>query len=372
MNLQFDIWAVLLSIGVFQGLFITPLLLRNKTAAGRWLALLVLVLTFMVFSHLAINVRLYHIWPHFLGLELPLIFLIGPIYYFYIKSLLETDLKLEWRHLPHVLPCVIVYLSRRSFYALPADTKIAAMDASVNAIEYDVSITFIIPIAIHVTQTLYYLVLAGQQLSKVNATANERNLRFKKWLQGFTIGFGIYWFITFLWMLYLTLANAFFQEVDYINIFITSLIVNVLGYMAVYHNKSFSQYMLALFSEKYSKSSLSPEQSKSLLQKILKIMEQEKPYLDADLKISDLAKAASTTTNIVSQVLNQETNKNFFEFVNEYRIAEAMKMLSEAQFSHISILGIAMDAGFSNKNTFNRLFKKHTGLTPTQFIRNMA
>lgn len=372
MSIQFDIWAVLLAIAVFQGLFISPLLFRKRTSSAKWLTGLVLILTFMVFSHLAINVRLYRLWPHFLGLELPLIFLIGPVYYFYIKSLLDRQFRLKWTDGLHMIPCLVAYFNRGSFFLLPPEDKISRLDAALEATQYDVSISFIIPIAIHVAQTLVYLVLANQQLRKVNASANERNLQFKKWLQGFTFGFGAYWIATFLWMLYLTLANAFFHEVDYINVLFTACLVNVLAYVSVYHNQEFSQYMLSLLSEKYQKSSLSPEQSKSLLQKIVKVMEEEKPYLDSDLKISDLARSVSTTTNIVSQVLNQETNKNFFEFVNSYRIAEAMKRLSDPEFSHISILGIAMDAGFSNKNTFNRLFKKHTGLTPTQFIRNMA
>lgn len=372
MTFQFDIWGVLLAIGVFQGLFITPLLLQKKTSAANWLALLVLILTFMVFHHLAVNIGLYRYWPHLLGLEVPLIFLIGPVYYFYIQSLLKPQIQITWRLLFHGLPAALAFAGRWTFYSQPASEKIESIDASLAATSFDVSPTFIIPIAIHVIQTLIYLVLASQLLKQVNASANERNLQFKKWLQGFTMGFGAYWVVTFLWMAYLTLANAFFHEVDYINVLFTSLMVNVLAYMAIYHHKTFSQYMLALFSEKYGKSSLSREQSKSLLLKILKVMEEEKLYLDAELKISDLAKAVSTTTNIVSQVLNQETKKNFFEFVNEYRISEAMKMLSDPKFSHISILGIAMDAGFSNKNTFNRLFKKQTGLTPTQFIRNMA
>lgn len=370
MILQFDIWAVLLVLGVFQGIFVTPLLLRKGTAAGRWLAFLVLALTLLVLGYLAEHIRLYRIWPHFLGVSLPLMFIIGPAYYFYIRSLTDKQFKFRWIHLPHFIPLLLAYLNRMSFYTLSGSEKIERLDASLSATQYNVSIAFIIPIALHVMQTLVYLVLANNILKKMRYSSNEQNIRFKKWLQGFTWGFATYWFATFLWMLYLTLANSFFQAVDYINVLLTALLVNILAYMAVYHNREFSQYLLALFNEKYKKSSLSPEQSKSLLKKIVKVMEDEKPYLDSDLKIIDLANHLSVSTNILSQVLNQETNKNFFEFINEYRIAEAIKRLTDSRFSHISILGIALDSGFSNKNTFNRLFKKHTGLTPTQFIRN--
>lgn len=372
MVLQFDIWAVFLIIGVFQGLFITPLLLRKKTTAGRWLTLLVHTLTLLLLNELALNVRFYRIWPHFLGFSFPLMYLIGPIYFFYIKSLLFKQFKTRWVHLLHLIPFLLMVVYQLPFYATSRIEKINRLDASLSATEYDVSISFIIPIALHVVQTLFYLILANRELRKVNSTANEQNLKFKKWLQGFTLVFGVYWFMNFLWMLYLTLANSFFKEVDYINVLMNAVVVNLLAYMAVYHNREFSQYLLALFSEKYKKSSLSSQQSKGLLRRVISLMETEKLYLDPEFKISEIANRLSTSTNIISQVLNQETNKNFYEFVNEYRIAEAMKRLSDPKFSHITILGVAMDSGFSNKNTFNRLFKKHTGLTPTQFIRNMA
>ena len=372
MTLQFDIWAVLLVLGVFQGFFITPLLLRNKTNAGKWLACLVLTLTLLVLSQLAVNIRLYRIWPHFLGFSFPLIYLIGPFYLFYIKSLLNKQFKLGWLHLLHFVPFVIGHLNQIALYTAPGAQKISRLDTALDATQFNVSIGFIIPIAIQTVQMLVYLILVNNELRKVNSSANEQNLKFKRWLQRFTWVFAIYWLVNFLWMLYLTLANTFFKEVDYINVLSNAIIVYVLAYTVVYHNREFSQYLLALFSEKYKKSSLSTDQSRSLLKKIIKLMEEEQPYLDPDLKVLDLAKSLSISTNILSQVLNQETNKNFFEFVNEYRIAEAMKRLSDSKFSHISILGIAMDSGFNNKNTFNRLFKKHTGLTPTQFIRKMA
>ncbi len=372
MDIQIDLWAVFLVLGIFQGIFITPLLFRRKTAAAKWLALLVLILSLHLSNYLAVNLRLYRTWPHFLDLTVPLLFLIGPVYYFYVRSLLDKQFAIGWKHLPHFVLVVLAFAGNMPFYMLSGAEKIERLDSSLRATSYNVSITFIIPIAIHVLQTLVYLVLADGYLKKINYSANLRNLELKKWLRRFTWGFGLYWIFDFLWMLYMTIANRFFHEVDYINVLSTAILVNALAYAVVYHNREFSQYLLALFSEKYKKSSLSPEQATGLLKKLMVLMKEEKLYLDADLKMSDLASKLSTSTNILSQVLNQETDKNFFEFVNEYRIAEAVSRLSDPQFSHISILGIAMDSGFSNKNTFNRLFKRHTGLTPTQFVRNLA
>jgi len=140
--------------------------------------------------------------------------------------------------------------------------------------------------------------------------------------------------------------------------------------VALYKNQDFEKYLLSVSNEKYKKSTLSKEQSADILNRIVLLMENDKAYLRPDLRIADLSDQLKLSTNIISQVLNQELNKNFFEFINEYRIAEAIKRLSDPKFSHYSIFGIALDVGFSNKNTFNRLFKKQTVQTPTQFLRS--
>ena len=69
----------------------------------------------------------------------------------------------------------------------------------------------------------------------------------------------------------------------------------------------------------------------------------------------------------LSQVINAKLGKNFYDFVNEYRVEEVKRRLRDPKYTNLKILAIGMDAGFNTKSTFNAFFKKHTGLTPSQY-----
>jgi len=97
-------------------------------------------------------------------------------------------------------------------------------------------------------------------------------------------------------------------------------------------------------------------------------MASEKPYLKSDLRLAELADRLSVSTNLLSQLLNQQMETTFFDFINQYRVAEAQKRLTDPNYQHLTYLAIAYEVGFSNKASFNRIFKKHTGMTPSTFV----
>jgi AraC-like DNA-binding protein len=116
--------------------------------------------------------------------------------------------------------------------------------------------------------------------------------------------------------------------------------------------------------EKYSRTGLKPKDSKKLLDEIKKIMEEKKPYLEDTYRIADLAKSLNSNVNTVSQILNELENKNFYQFINEYRVREVIDKFKNPEFNSHSLLRIAMDSGFNSKSTFNHVFKKMTGMSP--------
>jgi len=119
--------------------------------------------------------------------------------------------------------------------------------------------------------------------------------------------------------------------------------------------------------QKYRKSSLSDDQSYDILKQLLHVMRTDRPFVDPELTLPKLSSRLSVSTHHLSQVLNGTLRKNFYHFVNEYRTREAGRLLFSPESSHLSILGIAMEAGFNSKNAFYAAFKKHTGMTPSQF-----
>lgn len=103
------------------------------------------------------------------------------------------------------------------------------------------------------------------------------------------------------------------------------------------------------------------------LASLLHYMAEEKPYLDANLSLTDLAQRLHTNPAVLSQVVNVGTKRNFNDFVNEYRVEEFKRQVRNPANAHLSFLGLALDCGFNSKATFNRAFRKFTGLSPKEF-----
>jgi YesN/AraC family two-component response regulator len=97
-------------------------------------------------------------------------------------------------------------------------------------------------------------------------------------------------------------------------------------------------------------------------------MQESKPYLRNELTLQELAKKLKIPRHYLSQIINDRLNQNFYTFINEYRVNEAKSLLLDPRFRHYSILAVALDSGFNSKATFNAVFKKQCGMTPSEFI----
>ncbi len=116
-----------------------------------------------------------------------------------------------------------------------------------------------------------------------------------------------------------------------------------------------------------SQSSLTSQQKTEILDVIISSMEDEKLYLQKDLTINTLSEHLKTNRTYLSIVINESFNKNFNAFINEYRINEAMRLLIKNK--NYTIEGVAQEVGFNSKSSFNIAFKKHSGITPSFFIK---
>lgn len=124
--------------------------------------------------------------------------------------------------------------------------------------------------------------------------------------------------------------------------------------------------------ERYARSGLREEQAKEYLITLIRFMDEEKPYLNGDLTISDLSRKTGIPKYHITEVLNEKYGRNFFSFVNEYRVREVINRISDPKFQHYTILAIAFDAGFNSKSTFNSFFKAYTGKTPSAYRQALS
>ncbi len=122
--------------------------------------------------------------------------------------------------------------------------------------------------------------------------------------------------------------------------------------------------------QKLKETALSETQKKELLESIVLLMEEEKYYLKEQFTVRDFAMEIGTNRNYLSQIINEFFNTNFTNFVNEYRVKEARRLLLDFEYQNYSLEGIAKTCGFHSKATFNTAFKKFTGVTPSFFRKN--
>ncbi len=123
---------------------------------------------------------------------------------------------------------------------------------------------------------------------------------------------------------------------------------------------------------KYKGSYLNPQEAKEYLQKMLYLVEVEKVFSDADISLHSLAEKLATSPRNLSQIINEQLGKNFYEFINEYRVNEAKKILVSPRSGQLSVLEIGHRVGFNSKSAFNRAFKQFTHMTPTQFKKKIV
>lgn len=112
---------------------------------------------------------------------------------------------------------------------------------------------------------------------------------------------------------------------------------------------------------------LSDEKKDQILASLLQIMNEEKPYLNSSLTITELAERINSNQKYLSIVINERFEKNFFSFINEYRVNEAIEMLKTTIGQQYSVEGIGNSAGFHSRSTFITAFKKATGVTPSEY-----
>ena len=115
------------------------------------------------------------------------------------------------------------------------------------------------------------------------------------------------------------------------------------------------------------KTLLSEKKLEKLKVKLQNLMRDEKPYLESQITLTDLSRQIGVNSAVLSYTINNGFGKNFNDFINEFRIVAVKEKLTNGDAENSNLLGIAFDCGFNSKATFNRAFKKFTGVSPKEF-----
>lgn len=402
MENSIDLVAIVLLLGATQGLFLTLLLITkpiNKTA-NRLLALLIFTYSAFIVESSISGTQVAERFPHMLGLFAGVVYLNGPLHYLYALALIKADFSFSKKHLYHFLPILIFYAYFLFPFYLKSGTFKIAFFQSIEQNGPPASLLFFSWVVLF--QGVIYMIFTFMLLKQHSRTIKDsfstiENINLE-WLKNITVLTMVIWIIgIIIEFLQIFDFNHPIQGTVPISI---AILIYVMGYLGLRQPEIFSGPSAARNphiqspvipelgsaqsdkdeseiqespdrdERKYERSGLTKDRAQFLHKKLIGLMETKKPFTDSNLKLNQLAKMVSTSPNYLSQVINEEGQQNFYDFVNGYRIEEAKKMIVDPAHEKMTILSIAYEVGFNSKSAFNTSFKKYTGMTPTQFKKS--
>lgn len=305
--------------------------------------------------------------------------LFGPVMLLYVQSVINKNLKIKSLHLVHFAPLLISLLAVLPYF-LNVNNYISFVEfynSSKGIIKAGLLI-WEFSSAVYLLFILIILFKHKQKIKKYFSNIEKKELL---WLLYLNLGFAFYIYLSYVdWIL-----NDIFNintGIDFLGMLsvILTIYVFISGLFAYKQEGVFFERDLRVISDqtkenqliKYKSTGLTKEDSEVLNSKLIEFMQKEKPYLESEITINDLAKQLETTVHKLSQVINEVHRRNFFDFINLYRIGEVKKLLNDSAAEDLKIESIAYDCGFSSKSSFYAIFKKHTHLTPTEFRKRVG
>lgn len=386
---------ILFYVGAFQGFLLTIFLftLKSNKISNKLLGLLTLLWGLIVLQFPLQDEGIYSLYPHFLKTFSQVLFIIFPLFYLYVKYLLLRHKQFHALDLLHFIPFVISILSNIGFYFLSGNEKIELVR---NPTPYFILTTNIANEAIAL-QGIIYSVLSLRLLSKYRKEVKKYQSNIDKailkvlytgislslfaWIIG-TVGINlellniklpvdvfVFVYLIFVLIIYIisyvaiTTPEIFKIEENHIN---TGLLNPTKEESPDQHTNQPNTIKL-VEKDEVQPAPLSVEQIE-LNERLIRFMENEKPYLNPELSLQELSDNIDATRHQLSSVINQVHEMNFYEFVNLYRIEEVKRLMEDPKNHNLKLISIAYDAGFNSKASFNRIFKQKTNMTPSQYF----
>jgi AraC-like DNA-binding protein len=378
MSLALDHVVVL--FGALQGVFIAIALCAKNTgprAPNRLLSGLLLCCAALLVEYWLVDSQAFRQAPHLLLLSAPALFAVGPLYYQYTRTLLRAAYRRS--DLYHFVPAAAVAVVLTPFYLRGGATKVEWTDGWLA----DGFVTWpVIPyllVALASFQLLAYFLKAYEFLESFRRGVVEEfaspRLGTVLWLKRLSLAFSV-----LMVLFYIGWGEALYpqdRERIVVPAVAMTLALLILGVglalflapelFATYSHGNLPSPDALAAQPKYEKTALSEPQIRSYLERLEAYVVVHKPYLEGELRLSELAAALDVPAHHLSQTINQALGVSYFELMNGYRVEAAKALLAESRTSGRTILEIALRAGFGSKASFNRIFKRHTGLTPSQF-----
>lgn len=368
----------ILIIGIFIALFQFVLLLtkQNKSVSDKILAVWMLIIAIHLSNYyLSIN-GYWNKYPHLVGLTAAFPFFYGPLLFLYVFYAIKSYKYFRTKDYLHFLPVLLTYLYLFNFYFFYTANQKHLVD--MGKIKDYTWFTEILKIAFLLSGIIYtclsYKLLNRYQslLQQQYAFSEKINLN---WLKGFIYGIGLVFSTATMVVIsrkYGTINLPF--NPDYI--FYTLLILGLLtlGFYGIRHQHIFIDDSILLHAKTskntYQNSGLPKEIADEKHRQLIKFMRDAKPYLQPKLTLYSLAEQLEMSPHHLSQIINRYNKQNFNDFINHYRVEAFIQNVTIDP--RLSYLAHAFDAGFNSKSSFNAVFKKLKGMTPSQYFSQLS
>ena len=389
--MKFELLNIALLLGTAQGFLLSFLIFQKhrKLYANRFLSLFMflysLILSQMLLNDLGYGEKIPHVLLAFLGFP----FLIGPLHFLYAKFLINLPAKMKKKDWLHFIPFIIVELYFLSYLFKTEQQRQAMFD---NQQTTAVSSLLVIHNWLIIVQGMVYLIYTiilinkySKDIKNIFSTIEKIKLNWLKIISYMVIFVLSFFMIENFLMLFDIQLSYHFNLTS----FLYAILIYILGYIGFSKSEIFAAPELAVSMSqlsnydqnslelkpnsvpKYEKSGLGQQKAKKYLDTLLKLMEKEEPFRKSELTLNQLAEILSISPHNLSEVLNTQLNQNFFDFINHYRIKQVKHDLIDPKKQQLKILSIAFDAGFNSKTSFNTIFKKVSGLTPSQYRKQV-
>ena len=354
-------WLFLLAIG--QALLLISALLSSRQpevkSANRLLSSLLLVCCAVIFhAWLGLN-RLYADYPHSALAIATLGLLAGPLLYLYLRAIL-FDTPLGWRALLHCAPFVLATLAMLPFYLQPASAKLAWM-LHRGAPPWYLGLAAVAKLAFF----LSYIVACLRLMRSAQDSALAAGLRrlMHIWLVGGLLS------VAALGIEFAELALP--VSADAIGAIALLVFVYATALLAIRVPLSYrpqpEPVKEAPVKPRYAASAMDEQAKKTFLAALAASVDTGEAYRNGELKLEELAALTAMTPHELSQVINETFGKNFQDYLNGFRVEALKRVLHSPDQDAVSILDLGLTCGFNSKSALNRIFKNHTGLTPSEF-----
>lgn len=367
-----DIWSIIIIVIAFQGLFLLSVLLSSKEKrnkrANQYLVFIILILIWFLAEFFTVRNKIDVNLNVFYGTRYGSWFLLGPITYFYFKSITDAAWSFSKNQLLHFLPFIIfVVIIPLIAYKVLNDRQIDYgmlsvfdhREKIVSTIQWTYSTVFIFQF-VHLGYFLFKNLKIVNYYSK-RLTSEYSNIDVKiNWLKYFNIALIIVLIFSVIFLYILLVTDIYRRHLDYIYVIPIGLLFNFISFKFMR-----TEWRPIENNSKYEGSSLNQDEIPDYIIKLNRLMENEKVYLNNVIRLSDLSEMMTINKHHLSQIINQHYGLSFYDFINQFRVNEAKDII--IKHPEYTLHQVAFDSGFNNKTSFVNAFKKFEKVPPSKF-----